>query len=154
MELSIVDWAVDANRDIRIRLRISNSGKSEAKNIIVDITGSFHTDFDIPVLENGKSVDITVESNLEDLRGDVIAEVSCEGIKGDFIYSSFSFKINVKGYTIKKATGTEKCSLCRGKIFKDTVMLVCSKCGAKYHYKCAERNGKCFVCDNIFLFEK
>ncbi len=58
------------------------------------------------------------------------------------------------GFKKTKASGTEKCSLCRGKIFKDLDMVICEKCGATYHYQCAQRAKKCLNCGNVFDFSE
>jgi hypothetical protein len=57
-----------------------------------------------------------------------------------------------RGFTSLKASGTEKCVLCRGRIFRDLDMVICEKCGATYHYQCAKRAGKCLSCGNRFDF--
>ncbi len=58
------------------------------------------------------------------------------------------------GYTIKKATGTERCSYCRGKIFSGLDYVECETGDAAYHIQCAKRAGKCIVCHREFNFDK
>ncbi|MGC8686496.1 MAG: RING finger protein [Thermoplasmata archaeon] len=142
--------------EIPLKLYMKYNGKVQLKNVSINISGS---------LEN-ISIKIEQLKPLEVIERDFISKPG----KGDelILEISYSFNDNSKslkksvlfkttidrGFVKKKATGEEKCGLCKGKIFKDLDMIICSKCGATYHYQCAQRIKKCISCGNIFDFSE
>ncbi len=150
VELVHVD--VDEDLTCHILLSVKNTGTYEAKNISIEVYGVFKSQEKIESMKEGKEIKLDIVGKIDNPDENINVDVFFEGVDGEMITKSFVFEVNVKGYTVAYATGTEHCALCRGKIFKGDEMVVCSECGATYHKKCAERLRKCKICGNVFVF--
>ena len=150
VELVHVD--VDEDLTCHILLSVKNTGTYEAKNISIEVYGVFKSQEKIESIKEGKEIKLDIVGKIDNPDENINVDVFFEGVDGEMITKSFVFEVNVKGYTVAYATGTEHCALCRGKIFKGDEMVVCSECGATYHKKCAERLRKCKICGNVFVF--
>ncbi len=104
------------------------------------------------IIKNGEKKNIAITAKLDDPSKQLNMDVFFETVSGTIHNKTFSFEVNLEGYSIIQATGLEHCALCRGKIFKGKEMVVCSECGATYHRPCAERLSKCKMCGNPFFF--
>ena len=146
------DWKIDETRNLIMNISLKNPGPHPAKNITVEIHGALSYKFKIDEIEGGKEEKVDILSEVRDPNSAINVDVVYEGPGGKIATKSFKFEPNLKGYTVHTSNGTEKCTLCRGKIFEGTPMVICSECGATYHLQCAKRIGKCRICGNTFLF--
>ncbi|NPA75724.1 MAG: DUF835 domain-containing protein [Euryarchaeota archaeon] len=153
LTINLVKWNVDESRTISMTITVKNISKYPAKNITFEFHGVFSKRVDAGTLGGGEMKILQIEGEIRDVNNAVNVDMIYESIIGKISIKSVKFEINVAGYTLKKSSGSEKCALCRGKIFRDTDMVICSNCGAMYHYQCAKRSGKCNVCGHVFLFE-
>ncbi len=152
--VELAEWNVDETRTINMKLLIKNSDKYEAKNVTLEIHGAASTNKKIPLLPGMRVENINVSAEIRDPDSPISIDIVYVGPGGNITTKSFEFNVNLKGYSVSMASGSEKCALCRGKIFKDTEMVTCSKCGATYHLQCAKRAGKCKICGTVFLFKE
>lgn len=138
------------------KITIHYKGKKELKNVVLEISGSLEKismKLDILMPDKASEIDFTTKQG----NGDVL-DVKIQypwGNRINEIKKSVMLASKIeRGFTKKKATGEEKCNLCRGKIFKDLDMVICNKCGSTYHYQCAQRAKKCISCGNTFDFSE
>ncbi len=153
IEARVDNWGVDETKTIKMEIALKNPDKYGAKNITLEIHGALSYNAKIPEIVGESEVPIQVVSEVRDPNSIINIDIVYEGPGGNITTKSYQFDINIKGYELSKAEGTEKCALCRGKIFKDTDMVTCAKCGATYHLQCAKRVGKCRICGTVFLLE-
>ncbi len=146
------EWKIDETRNLIMEMSLKNPGPHPARNITIEIHGALSYKLKIEGVEGGKEEKVDILSEVRDPNSAVNVDVVYEGPGGKIATKSFKFEPNLKGYGIQTSNGTEKCTLCRGKIFEGTPMVICSECGATYHLQCAKRIGKCRICGNTFLF--
>ncbi len=151
IDIRINDWFVDENRMVHTYFDIRNKDRFPARNVTMEVHGAFSHNMRVEEIPSGERVSAEVVEEVRDPDSMVDVDIVYEGPGGNIATKSFRFKLNLRGYFVKKAKGTEKCSLCRGKIFEGSEMAICSKCGATYHVQCAKRAGRCKICGNIFL---
>ena len=142
--------------EIPLNLTLLNKGNVMLKNVNVELSGAIQKiEINIEQLYPEKPFEknlIAISNNGETL--DIKISYAWKNIVHE---NKKSLLLDTKiehGFTEKKATGEERCSLCRGKIFKDLDMVICNRCGATYHYQCAQRIKKCIVCGNTFDFSE
>ena len=152
IQVSLSMWKIDESHTITLILIIKNTVPYPAKNVTLEFHGAFSQRIDIGEMEGKANTEVRVTSEVRDAGNSINIDVIYESLSDKMINKFVSFDINLRGYTSASANGNERCALCRGKIFRDTDMVVCSGCGAVYHYKCAERIGKCKVCGQTFFF--
>ncbi len=150
---NMVKWNVDESRTLSMSITLKNISPYSAMNVSIEFHGAISRKVDVGTIKAGEVKIIEVDGDIRDANSPVSMDLIYESISGKIITKSASFDINVRGYTVGSAKGSEKCALCRGKIFKDTEMITCASCGAKYHLQCAKRSGKCKVCGHVFLID-
>ncbi len=151
LDIHVENWFVDENRMVHAFFDVINKDRFPARNITMEVHGAFSHNVKVAEIPPGEHVSLEVVDEVRDPDSMVDVDIVYEGPGGNIATRSFRFKLNLRGYFVKKAKGTEKCSYCRGKIFRDTDMAICSKCGATYHVQCARRAGRCKICGNVFL---
>ncbi len=150
----ILNWSVDESRTLFMKVSIKNMSEYPAVNVSLEFHGAFTKKVEVGTVGKGEVKLLEVSGDVRDISAPVNMDIIYESISGKINTRSATLDINIKGYTMGSSTGTEKCALCRGKIFKDSDMVICDSCGAKYHIQCARRAGKCKVCGHVFLFEE
>jgi len=153
IEVRVDNWSVDETKTMKMEIVLKNPDKYAAKNITLEIHGALSYNAKIPEIAGESEAPIQVSSEVRDPNSIINIDIVYEGPGGNITTKSYQFDINIKGYDLTKAEGTEKCALCRGKIFKDTDMVTCAKCGATYHLQCAKRVGRCRICGTVFLLD-
>ncbi len=150
--VNLVDFQITENRECHVKVIIENKGNFIARNVSLEGYGAVKFSEKVGSIKNGEAKDIEITSKIEDIKDSINVDVFYENIGGSMITKNFTFESNLRGYAETHGTGSERCVLCRGKIFKGTEMVICSECGATYHRTCAERLSKCKICGNVFLF--
>jgi len=152
IDVDLTEISTDKELNAHLSLVLKNIGNYEAKNISIEFSGAVSYQEKIDYIAPGGAVEININAKVTNPNENINVDLFFENFNGEIKSKSFTFEVNLRGYTTTIATGAEKCALCRGKIFKDTEMVVCSECGATYHPKCAERLQKCKICGNVFIF--
>ncbi|NPA75723.1 MAG: DUF835 domain-containing protein [Euryarchaeota archaeon] len=152
ISVDIPEVAIDEERNASLKIIVENTGNFMAKDVSMEIYGAVKISEKIGSMKNGEKKELTLEAKVIDPDEPLNVDVFYENVDGKIITKSFVFEANIKGYAVTKATGAERCVLCRGKIFKGTELVICSECGATYHRTCAERLSKCKICGNTFFF--
>ncbi|GEM_PF-3210731 len=151
LDIQFKEWVVDDTRAVHAYVEIINRDRYPAKNVSIETHGAFSHNSKIEELSPGESRILEIIEEVRDPDSMVDVDVVYEGPGGNIATKSFQYKLNLRGYFVKMASGNEKCSICRGRIFKDNEMAICAKCGATYHIQCAKRYGKCKICGNVFI---
>ena len=152
IEVSVQEIEIYEDRYCNLKIEMENIGNTPAKNVSVEVYGAVKSNEKLELLKNGEKKNIAITAKLDDPAKQLNMDVFFETVSGTIHNKTFSFEVNLEGYSIIQATGLEHCALCRGKIFKGKEMVVCSECGATYHRPCAERLSKCKMCGNPFFF--
>lgn len=136
------------------KISINYEGKIALKNVVLELSGSLEKiSMKLDRLMPGQAAEINFSTKPGNGNALEIKILYPWGNRINEIKKSALMVTKIeRGFTKKKATGEEKCNLCRGKIFKDLDMVICSKCGSTYHYQCAQRVKKCISCGNAFDF--
>lgn len=148
-----IDGKLRLKRWNNLDISIKNSGGGVAKSPSLEIEGAQTKDIDLPsMLKANESFDTKVRMKpVEDkviFKGvgtrifdnkDMVCEIQVDVIESDF--------------KIIKATGEEKCSVCKGDIKEGLDVIVCD-CGTTYHKLCGERKGECPECGLEFTFDE
>jgi hypothetical protein len=131
-------------------INIEYKGMEDVKSLTLHLDGSIEgTTIEFGPIKRGERKSRNIVSMATDSsRLRIIAEYDGERKERDID----AYFLIERGFRALKASGNEKCQLCRGRIFKDLDMVICEKCGATYHYQCAKRAGKCTACGNKFDF--
>ncbi|MGC8700001.1 MAG: RING finger protein [Thermoplasmata archaeon] len=142
--------------EIPAKVTINYDGKIALKNVKLKILGSLNeTTFNFDLINPMQSFERDFISkigkgNTLDFEISYILDNENRVSKKSVLF----MPVIERGFIKKKATGDEKCMLCKGKIFKDLDMVICNKCGSTYHYQCAQRVKKCINCGNAFDFSE
>ncbi len=151
VDVSIDDIYVDENYTCHIFLSVTNKGNHEAKNVSFEIYGAINYQEKIGTLSPGEEKHVDISAKVSDPDEDIKVDLFFEGVGGEMVTTTFSFTVNLRGYTISESSGSERCVYCRGKIPQGMEMVVCSECGATYHKPCAQRLKTCKICGNVFI---
>jgi hypothetical protein len=143
---------------LHTKLEIINNSPEDTHNIQIEISGML-TQSDAINIESIKGkdrkemeADFTISKKSREL-GFIITFTNLDKPYKSEVNVPFNLDIDT-GYIIKKSTGTEKCSYCRGKIFSGQDYVECETGDAVYHMQCAKRAGKCIICHREFKFDK
>ncbi|MGC9204116.1 MAG: RING finger protein [Thermoplasmata archaeon] len=136
--------------NIRGRVDLEYRGKEDVKKLILRLSGvTENITIDFGGMRKGERRSHEISSRVQDSN---VLRITLD-YDGERKEREMEADLQIKrGFTSLKASGTEKCVLCRGRIFRDLDMVICEKCGATYHYQCAKRAGKCLSCGNRFDF--
>ncbi|MEM3933221.1 MAG: RING finger protein [Thermoplasmata archaeon] len=133
------------------KITLEYLGIENVKNLVLKLEGSLMETFQIGPMNKNEKKDLQFKSKIMD-DNRILLTLDYDGeIKQKEVNANLKIE---RGFTVKKATGNERCALCKGKIFNNLEMAICNKCGAMYHYQCAKRAGKCVSCGNKFDFSE
>jgi len=151
-----IDSTQRVNDKYLAKIRVRNEGNTDARNVVLTLTGSLKSESDITIMKIAKDSEEIVESFLVEGEGDKInGKIRYERFDGKKYEEEFEieYKVSKKGFHIEKNKEKVKCTLCRGTILPGMDIVICDTCGAIYHVPCAKRAGKCLKCGTPFNFE-
>ncbi|MGC8629517.1 MAG: hypothetical protein ACP5RY_01370 [Thermoplasmata archaeon] len=143
---------------LHAKLEITNNSPDDTLNIQIKISGMLYQSdaINIKSIKGKDKKEMESDFSIAKKSGELQFIISFTNLD-----KSYTSEINVPfnleidpGYTIKKATGNERCSYCKGKIFSGLDYAECETGDAVYHVQCAKRAGKCIICHREFNFDK
>ncbi|MEM3277532.1 MAG: hypothetical protein QW258_00700 [Thermoplasmata archaeon] len=150
--ISIIETVLHA------KLEITNNSPEDTLNIQIKIAGllSQSEPINIESIKGKDKKEMETDFSIVKKSGELEFIITFTNLDKSYkseITVPFNLEID-PGYTIKKSTGTERCSYCRGKIFSGLDYVECETGDAAYHVQCAKRAGKCIICHREFNFDK